>query len=117
MNTDHLSDQFCRVSSDLRAEQARYDSAEARQTEAEQYAAEMFEQMTNGSNIGLIDRSCWLDGMTPEQMSELFGEYLARLYAKPEPGITCDRAIIAREYLESHMKAWCQLEAEKMEEA
>lgn len=106
----------CRVSADLRAEQVRYERAEVRQAETDAYADSMFENMTNGSSIGVIGAACWLDGMDEAELRELIGEYLARLYAKPEPGITDDRHIIAREYLESSMKAWCRREAEKEHE-
>lgn len=106
---------ICRVTSDLREEMTRQIHAEVRQDAIDREAKGTFENMTNGSCIGIIDTACWLDTMNEAQLRELLGEYLARLYAKPEPGITCDRAIIAREYLESSMREWCLKEAEKME--
>jgi len=100
----------CRVESDLRDEMARQIHAEVRQDAIERRARDTFDRMTSPD---CFYRSEWLESMNGAELLELLSEYLARLYAKPEPGITCDRAITAREYLESSMREWCQREAEK----
>lgn len=103
----------CRVTSDLREHERLTDLAEQKQAMVDVEAQKIFNEVTGEVADDAHQFWQFMESMDDRELRDTFGEYLARLWAAKEKGITDDRHIIAREYLEGLVKAWCEQQAEE----
>ena len=108
----------CRVTEELNAYMRLVDKAEQQQAQIDALADDYMSEVM-GYRDG-HDISSFTDSLIDlkdkrfdhTRLAEVFGEYLARKFARIEPGITDDRQVQADEYLRERIKEWADAQAE-----
>ncbi len=108
-----MTNEYCRVTADLREYDRMCDQADKRGAMEDELADKLYNAAIGYRKDCSGEAWDYFESKSDKELIEIFAEYMARKFAPIEPGVTDDRDIVADEFLLEYIREACEQEAER----